>query len=154
MHCKVDYRLTRRNIVLGTSNVADERNASKVSLNSFWPHLAVFPPPNSTLTSITCCYIEILSDWNQKAVSTETPVHTVMIRSGSPHLQGRRTLGNSRASPIAVCRVSEVSCVIVFRIMTSCGVVSRRQRQYVAPKCASNSHSTRLHYVKTQNITI
>ena len=152
MHCKADYRLIRRDIVLGTSNVTDNRSASKVSLNSSWPHLAVFPEPNSTLTSITQCYIEILSDWNQKAVSTETPVHTDMIRSGSPHLQGRRTHGNRRASPIAVCRVSEVSCDIVFRIMTSCGVVSRRQRQYVVPKCASPSHPTRLHCVKTQNI--
>ena len=134
--------------------MTDKRSASKISLDSPRSHLAVFPAPNSTLTSITYCYIEILSDWSQKAVSTETPVHTGTIRSGSPHLQARRTHGNSRASPIAVCRVSEVSCVIVFRIMTSCGVVSRRQTQYVASKCASPSHSTRLHCVKSQNITI
>jgi hypothetical protein len=153
VHFKVDYWLIRRNILLGTSNMTHKRSASKVSLNSPRPHFAVFPTPNSTLISITHCYIEILSDWNQKAVSTETPVHTGMIRSGSPHLQGRHTHGNNRASPIAVCRVSEVSCVIVFRIMTSCDV-SRRQRQYVALKCASHSHSTRLQCVKTQNITI
>ena len=153
MHGTVDHWLIRRNILLGTSNVTDKRSASKVSLNGPRPHLAVFPAPNSTLTSVTCCYTEILSGRKQKAVSTETPVYTGMIRSGSPHLQERRTHGDSRASPIAVCRVWEVSYVIVFRIMTSCGVVSRWQRQYVAPECASHSHSTRLHCVKTRNIT-
>ena len=139
-HFKVDYWMISNNILTDTANATDKISAGKVPHKRprvHFPHSPCSFPHHLIscfLTWIRYCNIEILSEWSQRAVSTETPVHTDMIPSGSQHLLERRIHGNSRASLTVVFHALEVS------IMTSCGVISWRRRPYFAPKYVTYSH--------------